>query len=211
MFYDVYQQQKQVRWYDQTRVPPRSVIETALSETYELVASKQNLMPYKIYVIEQNQTLNQGLYNLSQEILSSTSANYNLLTAPYQFIYTVRLAEGSQKVREWVAAGHSQPPMNPELYKNREVIKNTNIEIGMHAIILSKLLIEQGIDVSYTLCFEPRSTSWADNGFDFIDDEVQFIMSAGYEDTEKYFDAPEVKPPLSELITWVCHGDHDNN
>ena len=206
MFYSVYEQRKQVRWYDQDRTPSKELIDKCLVQTYELVASKQNLMPYKVYVIDNNRELNQALYDISQEALSTKSANYNLLTAPYQFVYTVRLAGGNSKVdsdvNDW---GHSQPPMNPDQYKTRETIKNTNIEIGMHATILSKLLIENGVDVSYTLCFpnwEYNQELWHNKGFTFIEDEVQFIMSAGYDDPEKYFDSPESKPDYDTVVQW---------
>lgn len=206
MFYEIFENRKQVRWYDPDTVPDKSIVKKCLEDTYYLVASKQNLMPYKVWAIGPfNQKLNQGLYKISQHH-SGVKANYNLLTAPYQFIYTVRLAKGNSKVADDIASGHEQPPMDPERYKSRITIKCTNIEIGMHATILSKLLIENGLDVSYTLCFEDWSTHpdyWAEQGFDFIDDEVQFIMSAGYPDTERYYESTEEKPNIKEVVQWI--------
>ena len=54
MFYELYSKRKQVRWYDQDRTPDKSIVDAALRGAYEAVASKQNLMPYKIYVINNN-------------------------------------------------------------------------------------------------------------------------------------------------------------
>jgi len=205
MFYETIKDRKQVRWYDQEKIPEKSFIDECLKKTYEAVASKQNLMPYKVWAIgPANKELNQGLYEISQH--SGVRDNYNLLTAPYQFIYTVRLAEGNAKVESDLAGGHQQPPMDPKKYKDRIIIKSTNIEVGMHATILSKLLIENGLDVAYTLCFEDFEYNpdyWIDRGFDFIDDEVQFIMSAGYPDPEKYIESWEDKPDYSKVVEWI--------
>ena len=206
MFYEIIENRKQIRWYDQNRTPDKSLIDECLHKTYTAVASKQNLMPYKVWAIGPfNKKLNEGLYAISQHH-SGVKANYNLLTAPYQFVYTVRLAEGNSKVFSDITVGHQQPPMDPERYKDRIIIKNTNIEIGMHATILSKLLIENGLDVSYTLCFENWTTHpeyWAEQGFDFIDDEVQFIMSAGYPDNERYYESTEDKPEYLNIVEWI--------
>ena len=207
MFYDVYEKRKQIRWYDLDRAPAKEDIETALKQSYELMASKQNLVPFKVYVIEKNKELNQGLYNISQHIVPTTSANHNLLTAPYHFIWTVRISEGNPAtLRDITEFAHLQPVMDPYQYKTRETIRNTNIEIGMHACVLTKLLIEKGIDVSYTVCladWQHDNKVWVDNGFDFIEDEVQFVMSAGYEDPEKYYTAPETKPDYESIVEWI--------
>jgi len=207
MFYEIFKNRKQVRWYDQTKTPAKTLVEKCLEDTHYLVASKQNLMPYKVWTIGPfNEKLNQGLYDISAAGVSNVTSNYNLLTAPYQFIYTVRIATANSKVQSDLDAGHIQPPLDPNQYKTRAIIKNTNIEIGMHSTILSRLLIENGLDVSYTLCFqdwENRTDLWIENGFDFIDDEVQFIMSAGYPDTERYYESTEEKPNITEVVQWV--------
>ena len=36
-----------------------------------------------------------------------------------------------------------------------------------------------------------------------IDDEVQFIMSAGYADIEKYQESVEEKPNFTEVVQWI--------
>ena len=207
MFYEIFENRKQVRWYDQTKTPDKELIEKCLEDAHYLVASKQNLMPYKVWTIGPfNEELNQGLYDISAAGVSNVKANYNLLTAPYQFVYTARLTTPNAKVQSDIDSGHIQPTANPEMYKQRFAIKNTNIEIGMHATILSKLLIENGLDVSYTLCFqdwELRTDLWQKKGFNFIDDEVQFIMSAGYPDIERYHESLEEKPDITEVVKWI--------
>src|SRR6056300_926602 len=137
MFYEfaeVLENRKQVRFYDQEKVPDRELIEFALEKTYETVASKQNLMPYKVHVVGPfNINVNEALYDAST--YSGVKANFNLKTAPYQFVYTARLVKGNEKVLQDVAIGHIQPPLDPELYLTRGAIKNTNIEIGMHVTL----------------------------------------------------------------------------
>lgn len=209
MFYEfaqILENRKQIRFYDQEKVPDKALIEFALKKTHETVASKQNLMPYKIYVIGPfNTAVNEALYDASA--YSGVTANFNLKTAPYQFVYTARLCKGNEKVLRDVASGHIQPPLDPDLYLTRPAIKNTTVEIGMHATLLSKILIENGLDVSYTLCFESnynnQSEKWNDPDLIFVDDEVQFIMSAGYPNLERYNDSIETKPEFNEVVQWV--------
>jgi hypothetical protein len=212
VFCEMFEQRKQVKWYDESRIPDKSIIVSALEDAYRLTASKQNLIPYKVYAVAENSSINQALYNVSQDVLpvNSTSRNYNLLTAPYQFIYTVRLAGGNAAVESNATVGHDQPPMDPDVYKTRSVIKNTNIEIGMHATVLTELLLGHGIDVSYTLCFPsnmPNENAWKVNGLTFLEDEVQFIVSAGYAIVDKYYESPEDKPDYRAVVQWVQNKD----
>ena len=66
MFYEILENRKQIRWYDQTKTPDKNLIEKCLEDAHYLVASKQNLMPYKVWTIGPfNEELNQGLYDIS--------------------------------------------------------------------------------------------------------------------------------------------------
>jgi len=204
MFFAEYSRRKQVRWYDTNRIPDLSLIQNALEQTYEAAASKQNLIPYKVYVIANNTELNQGLYDLSKGGTGTVTANTNLLTAPYQFIYTARLVtDACEKVQsDMNDYGHIQPPCDPEMYKNPTATQGVCIEVGIHATILSKILIEQGIDVSYTRCFDSDKDKWSDRGLGFVEDDVYLLMSAGYADPDKYCEAPETKPPFENVIKY---------
>ena len=206
MFYDTFKQRKQIRFYDTENVPDFSIVQNALRQTYEITASKQNLIPYKIYVINNKQMINEGLYELSKGRTGTVQSNKNLLTAPYQFIYTARLVDdASEIVQGYVSKGELQAAMNPSKYRNTGQAKNTCIEIGMHSTILSTLLIEQGLGVAYTLCFDnwlKDKNSWIENGIDFIDDDVYFIMSAGYP-SDEYVDSGIKKPPFENVMRYV--------
>lgn len=207
MFFNEYSKRKQIRWYDENRIPDLSLIQDALQQTYEAVASKQNLIPYKIYVIANNKQLNEGLYDLSRGGTGTVTANTNLLTAPYQFIYTARLVtDANEKVQSDMAdCNHIQPPCDPELYKDPVASQGTCIEIGMHSTILSKILIEQGLDVSYTRCFDMWQTNgelWNEKGLTFVEDDVYLLMSAGYADPDRYYEAPEIKPPFKNIVKY---------
>jgi len=206
MFYDTFKQRKQIRFYDTKNVPDFSIIESALKQTHEIVASKQNLIPYKIYVINNKQMINEGLYELSKGNTGTVQSNKNLLTAPYQFIYTARLVNDAHRiVHNDVNSGQLQPPMDPSEYRNIGQAKNTCIEIGMHSTVLSTLLIEKGLGVGYTLCLNDwlsDQKSWIENGIDFIDDYVYFIMSAGYP-SDDYVDSGIKKPPYENVVRYV--------
>jgi|SaaInlV_100m_DNA_5_1039725.scaffolds.fasta_scaffold02386_4 hypothetical protein len=207
MFFDEMSKRKQIRWYDENRIPDLSLIQNAVKKAYDSVASKQNLMPYKLYVIAGNHELNQGLYDLSKGGTGTVTANTNLLTAPYQFIYTARLVnDANDKVQsdmdDW---GHCQPPCDPNMYKKVIASQATCIEIGMHCTILSKTLIEQGLDISYTRCFENYDSNkdlWIQKGFDFIEDDVYLLMSAGYRALGTYEESGESKPPFENVVKY---------
>lgn len=206
MFYDTFKQRKQIRFYDTENVPDFSIIENALKQTHKIVASKQNLFPYKIYVINNKQMINEGLYELSKGNTGTVQSNKNLLTAPYQFIYTARLVNDAHRiVHNDVNSGQLQPPMDPSEYRNIGQAKSTCIEIGMHSTVLSTLLIEKGLGVGYTLCLNDwlsDQESWIKNGIDFIDDYVYFIMSAGYP-SDDYVDSGIKKPPYENVVRYV--------
>ena len=206
MFYETYSKRKQIRFYDSESIPEFSIVENALRQTHDMVSSKQNLMPYQLYVINNNTEVNKGLYELSKGNTGNVLSNTNLLTAPYQFIYTARLvADASETAEIMTGRGHSQPAMNIEQYRNIGQARATCIEIGMHSTILSTLLIEKGLGVAYTLCFNDwlyERDAWIANGIDFIDDYVYFIMSAGYP-SNKYTESDYIKPPYENVIRYV--------
>jgi hypothetical protein len=49
----------------------------------------------------------------------------------------------------------------------------------------------------------PNDSVWKDSAFTFLEDEVQFIMSAGYEDPERYYDSGEDKPSYDQVVQWI--------
>ena len=66
MIYNTFAKRNQIRWYDETRAPDKTIISDALTSTHDIVASKQNLIPYKVYAVGPfNKNINQGLYNVS--------------------------------------------------------------------------------------------------------------------------------------------------
>ena len=208
MFVENLLKRKQLRWYDTENIPDVSIIKSSVQETYETVASKQNLIPYKLYVIENNPELNQGLYDLSKGGDGTVVANVNLLTAPYQFIYTARLVtDQNEKVQKDLAKGHIQPPCHPVEYKWPVSTEGVCIEIGMHATVLSEILIQRGLGVSYTRCFQYYDVNvdlWNEKGFSFIEDTIYLLMSAGYPDPKREY-KPETytKPPIENVVRYI--------
>jgi len=206
MFYETYSKRIQMRYYDTNSTPEFSIVEDALHKSHNLVSSKQNLMPYQIYVINNNKEINKGLYELSKGNTGTLTGNTQLLTAPYQFIYTARLVtDANNKTKLDIGEGQLHQEMNPAEYRNIGQARATCIEVGMHSTILSTLLIEKGLAVAYTLCFNDwlyDRDAWISNGIDFIDDYVYFIMSAGYP-TDKYLESKYIKPPYENIIRYV--------
>jgi hypothetical protein len=204
MIHELYSKRRQMRWYDTENIPDFSIIQTAVEQAYELTASKQGLIPYKLYVLNNDKEINKGLYSISTGNTGTVIVNTNLLTAPYQFIYAARLVDdATPEVMAAISSGHLQPPLDPVEYKLEGQSRNTCLEIGMHATILSGLLMEQGLEVTYTLCFERDEESIRSIGLEEVDDYIYFIMSAGYADPKKEYHKGENKPPIENVVRYL--------
>lgn len=197
MFFDEFQKRKQIRKFDQDNTPKLSLIQDALTQAHLTVASKQNLMPYKIYVIANNPDINSTLYDMSHGTSGTIIANTNLLSAPYQFIYTARLATPTGKVLEDIQDwNHVQPPCNPDMYKNSINSQGACIEIGMHATVLTKILLDSNIGVAYTRCFDFHDR---EQRLPFVSDDIYLLMSAGYYSDEDYHESNEDRPDFETI------------
>lgn len=208
MFSDLYNKRRQIRTYDPDREPGKDVIQNTLELANKLVASKQNLMPYKIYVVGPfNEEINQGLYDLSQSVMPVLSKNFNLITAPYQFIYTLRFPTGNSETNRLVKEGHDYSSLDQNGYTSKYNMSKTSVEVGMHAVVLSSLLIEQGLEISYTQClpnWQSAKGLFCVHGLDFIDHDIILVMSTGYiKPTMVIPESKFVKPPNEEIIKWI--------
>jgi len=196
---------RQVRVFDDVKVPDYSLIQSLLDKTHKLVPSKQNLMPYKVIVLgPECKKEKQILYDLSKENDKNDWHNTCSL-APYVLIFTNRLATPNKAVKKRIDKyGHDYSMCDPIEYK-----KNIDgIEVGIFASVLSTLALEKQIDVSYMKCFPhwPRGQhKWKD--LPFVDETPFLTMSLGY---RKAPDQPrhqgligEDKPDIDEVIKWI--------
>ena len=91
------------------KIPNDTLAKDLLSKTYNLVASKQNIIPYNIYVLGPNcSDEKQKIYSHVQKVTGG-GHNHNI-KAPYNLIFTPRLV--------------TKP--NQHIFRNRYVCKSIN-------------------------------------------------------------------------------------
>ena len=194
---------KQIRLFDTENVPDKKLITSLIDKTFELVPSKQSLMPYKVHILgPEFKDLKEKFFNISK---TKTGGVYNNnILAPYVLFFTRRLVKNPNKdVQRKIAFGHNYGVCDPKRYKNFD--KDTAIEIGMFSKILTLLCLENNIDVSYLLCFPSKVEDKRYNEFDFLDDELLFSMQLGYKSNKytRFKNKLETKPDKNEVINWI--------
>ena len=202
---------KQVRQFSEDKIPNLEDVNRIINKAYDLVASKQSLVPYKITVLgPHKKEEKQELYNLSVKN-DGGYGNENIF-APYVLCFANRLVDNPNlSVKRKVAKGHHYDELNPLVYRKKGL--DVGIEIGMFSKILTSLCMEYGFDVSYLLCFSEISEnknpySEKKPVLSFLKDRLLFSMQIGYEKTSdigsKFLkDADEYKPNITEIVEWL--------
>lgn len=191
MIEEIYKKRFQVYVYDKEKIPDENLAKQLIEKTFDLVASKQNLMPYRVNVLGPNcETEKQKIYEYITKILGG-SHNRNIL-APYNLIFTIRLVDNpNEHVANLIKQGHLYNCADPKKYKKEK--HNVSLEIGMFTKILTGLCLENNLGVSYQLCFK----DWVYNN-----EEVLFSMQFGYPKTPR-IEKGDYKPNIDEVIKWI--------
>ena len=193
---------KQVRQYSVEKIPNLEDVNRIINKTYDLVASKQSLVPYKITVLgPHKKEEKQELYNLSVKN-DGGHGNENIF-APYVLCFTNRLVDNPNlSVKRKVAKGHRYDLLDPEKYRTRGM--EVGVEVGMFSKIITLLCMEYNFDVSYLLCFSDS----ASQQLSFLNDKLIFSLQIGYQKSsdikDKFLkDADEYKPDITEIVEWL--------
>ena len=193
---------KQVRQYSVEKIPNLEDVNRIINKTYDLVASKQSLVPYKITVLgPHKKEEKQELYNLSVKN-DGGHGNENIF-APYVLCFTNRLVDNPNlSVKRKVAKGHRYDLLDPEKYRTRGM--EVGVEVGMFSKILTLLCMEYNFDVSYLLCFSDS----ASQQLSFLNDKLIFSLQIGYQKSsdikDKFLkDDDEYKPDITEIVEWL--------
>ena len=193
---------KQVRQYSVEIIPNLEDVNRIINKAYDLVASKQSLVPYKITVLgPHKKEEKQELYNLSVKN-DGGHGNENIF-APYVLCFTNRLVDNPNlSVKRKVAKGHRYDLLDPKKYRTRGM--EVGVEVGMFSKILTLLCMEYNFDVSYLLCFSDS----ASQQLSFLNDKLIFSLQIGYQKSsdikDKFLkDADEYKPDITEIVEWL--------
>lgn len=171
-------------------IPDYELIKDLIEQTYDVVASHRNLVPYKIHV------LGPDCEDEKQNILEETThrigggGNINIL-APYNLIFTNRLVTNPNGyVKYLISKGHPYIATDVDRYKDN---KDVLIEIGMFSAILTSLCIEHNLGVSYQRCL---LSDWTYEG-----EPVIFSMQTGYPAHER-IELRDFKPEISDVLNF---------
>lgn len=203
MIEDIYAKRKQIKVFLEDRIPSEELIGNILQKTYDLVPSKQNLMPYKVLVIgPEDKNTKQAIYDLTcftSSTHTGTTTNWTAY-APYNLIFTQRLAEPSPFVAEKIERGHSFQCCDPKSYESTNTKVLASIEVGMFSTILTGLCIENGLDVGYLKCFPgwDKKIKWAD--LPIVDEYPILMMGIGYRKGLPGNRPGETKPDFDEVV-----------
>jgi len=192
----------QTRFFDHEKIPSKDLIEKVLHKTYELVPSKQNLMPYVVKILgPEHIEIKKNIYELACEI---EYPDINLRNE-YRLDKIKAYEDNNVTYNNRFPIGNSQlfapylllliprkPINNPTLAKTYEeynlavfdghklIPNNSNVEIGMFSAILTAISIEEGLSISYTACL---NASKLKNTYDWLKNELvepTLALSLGY-------------------------------
>lgn len=206
MIEELLSKRKQIRFFRNDVIPKKELIDSLLEKTFNLVPSKQSLMPYHVHIFGPDKIdEKEKLYYLSSNKHSNDgykNTNVNVqLKAPYVLVFTQRLAWPNPMVVKAILNGKNFYECNPITYKKHK--SAASIEIGMFMMILTTFCIDNNIDVSYTICLPQENLKYKEQGLNFTDENILVTMSLGYEKENTYVkDYGNVKPEISEIITW---------
>lgn len=190
MISEIFKKRYQVYFY-MNKAPEEGLVKNLITKTYELVSSKQNIMPYKVHILGPHCIdEKQKIYDRIKQTIGG-SHNHNI-KAPYNLIFTTRLViSPSEYVKKLINEGHDQPCTDLKKYKKDK--HNISLEIGMFAKILTGLCLENNLGVSYQLCFK----DWQ-----YKSEEVLFSMQLGYPGHQR-IEKGDYKPEINEIINWI--------
>lgn len=194
---------RQIRYFRQDKHPEEEMIKSLIAETYNLVPSKQKLVPYKIHVFGPNHSKEkEALYLATKSknvyINYNTLVNYQIF-ASYVLLFTSRLCDNpNESVKNSIKRGVRHLNCDLNEYKKSKIVPC--IEIGMFCDNLAHICLNINLDVAYTACFPMTINHLIPE----IKEEPHIAMSIGYADDaypyrkNKY----QYKPDIKEIIDW---------
>jgi len=190
---------RQIRYFRQDKHPEEEMIKSLITETYNLVPSKQKLVPYKIHVFGPNHSKEkEALYLATKDrnVRVNTNFNYQMF-ASYVLLFTSRLCDNpNEAVKNSIKKGHRHLNCDLNEYKKSKTIPC--IEIGMFCNNLSHMCLNNNLDIAYTGCLP----STINHLMQEIKEDIYLAMSIGYADDaypyrkNKY----QYKPDIKEII-----------
>lgn len=219
---------KYVLEYDNTYKIDLDFLRSALEAAWLETPSKNNFMPYKVHVLgpefalekdeiywlclgnetkangEQITDRNQLKKYEKRMYPGKSMPNYfNIVNSSYVLIFTQRVEDKPNELQqELINKGYVYEQMAISGVKKENARKNAYLEIGMFSTNFAGICLENGIDVSHTLCFPGDKKDWPQEHFSFLDSHPILIMTLGkglvYRDQKAQ--ARDTKPDFNRVV-----------
>ena len=200
MIEDVFASRTQTRIFSEFDYPEESLVRSMIEKTFNIVPSKQNLIPYMIHVLGPDQI--EEKHKIYEIVVNSNGGNHygnTNMFAPYVLLFTTRLCFPNKFVFKKMHENN-----NTFIACDKEKYSKNNsdvfLEIGMFSTILTGICLEKDISVGYLKCFSDDPNDWKD--INFVDDPVVFSMQLGYKHGRHTFTEGEDRPHIDEVINW---------
>ena len=228
--FDLLEKRHHVRKYSD-KIPPKEMIENALYKAWKTTPSKNNAMPYKVFVYgpehkEKKKAIHAMIHGNHDDAEhraiergqadkteggSPTPFYEHMMYNPYCVCIHAQPREPNDFYKFQVKRGMFFDQAWPERVEN--FIDTSAIEVGMFLQNLSTYLLEQGIDISYTSCFFRDIKKWHEAGLTEAEYRPICLMSIGYSKLYRKddpyvksaakFNRSDIKPEYKDMVKWV--------
>jgi len=225
--FDLLENRHHVKEYSED-IPSKELIDKALYEAWKTTPSKNNAMPYKVFVLGPNEWLKKRFVHKMVHN-NHKDAEVNAMKRGE----AIRTEGGKPnpyyehiKKNPYLFCIHAQPREPNEFYKVQvekgmffdqawpsrvnHFIDTSAVEVGMFIQNLSTYLLEKKIDIAYTSCFFRDIKKWHEIGLTFSDYRPIILMSAGYKKVYRKDDPnfietglSDIKPEFKDMIEWI--------
>tara|TARA_B100000029_G_C17473699_1_gene922904 strand:+ start:60 stop:638 length:579 start_codon:yes stop_codon:yes gene_type:complete len=184
----------QTKKWSKDKIPEKDLIDSLLKKTFEIVPSKQSLVPYKIIVLGPDSKLKKEMQQASKTYYQPAYE----LDSPYVIVFTERkITKPNPSVQRRIWKKHPYD----KILNIGSGLKEKSIEVGMFATIFTELCLENELSIGYTLCFPDKINEQFKDEFMITDPFL--IMSIGYSYQKRSLKAKdEYKPDIDEVICY---------
>ena len=225
--FDLLENRHHVREYSLI-IPKKELIENSLWKAWKTTPSKNNAMPYKVFVYgpehkeEKIKVWEMVFSNHKDAEIRAIKRGQATRTEggtpnpyyehikynPYLFCIHAQPREPNDWYKESVKKGMFFDQAWPE--RIERFIDTSAVEVGMFIQNLSTYLLEEKIDISYTSCFRREQKYWQEVGLKHAEYRPIILMTAGYS-VQYRKDVPyvkrklkqDIKPEYEEMIQWM--------